>query len=428
MSRRDGYVVDVTYPLHFYKEMQPLWLNYVLNTLGCVTPDIGKQYSYCELGCGVGINLLVAAACNPQGHFVGVDFNHDHIIAAREIAQKAGIKNIEFIESSFDAFAKREHGRFDFIVSHGVWSWLPAEAKGALMQIVHESLNPQGIFYLQYMCYPGAARLIALQKMLHEVSLVSGVGSTESISQGMALLRKLADAGAGLFVDNPEIEKELTALEKEHPAYLAHDFLTHHWQPQHSSDVHRIISQAGVSYIGSANCLENMDALSVPGNLQPLLASAASRSLKEVIRDIARNQSQRVDIFQKEPRTFTSAEHLASLDRYTFKATDTMPTPGAVVFNTPIGKIPGPADLLTPLMSSLKLKEQQFADMRQLPVFRKEPGLLLQTLNLLMWAGYVHPLRAEGGDTGGAVGLQNWLSEQKIPLTLMPECGNAMIL
>ncbi len=38
MSRRDGYVVDVTYPLHFYKEMQPLWLNYVLNTLGCVTP------------------------------------------------------------------------------------------------------------------------------------------------------------------------------------------------------------------------------------------------------------------------------------------------------------------------------------------------------------------------------------------------------
>ena len=73
------------------------------------------------LGCGAGINLLVAAVCNPQGHFLGVDFNHNHIITAREVAQKAGIKNIEFIESSFDAFAKQKHGGFDFIVSHGVW-------------------------------------------------------------------------------------------------------------------------------------------------------------------------------------------------------------------------------------------------------------------------------------------------------------------
>lgn len=144
------------------------------------------------LGCGAGINLLVAAVCNPQGHFLGVDFNHNHIITAREVAQKAGIKNIEFIESSFDAFAKQKHGGFDFIVSHGVWSWLPAEAKRAVMQVVNDCLNPQGILYLQYMCYPGAARLIALQKILHEVSMASGVGSTESISQGMALLRELA--------------------------------------------------------------------------------------------------------------------------------------------------------------------------------------------------------------------------------------------
>ena len=85
MSRRDGYVVDVPYPLHFYKEMQPVWLSYVLNTVGCAAPDLTRPYRYCELGCGAGINLLTAAASNPGGQFVGVDFNGEHIATFRDI-------------------------------------------------------------------------------------------------------------------------------------------------------------------------------------------------------------------------------------------------------------------------------------------------------------------------------------------------------
>lgn len=426
MSRREGYVVDVPYPPHFYKEMQATWLAWVLNTLGCSVLDLKQPYSYCELGCGTGINTLVAAACNPGGRFIGIDFNGEHIASARDVARQAGISNVEFVEASFDEFAKQDHGPFDFIVSHGVWSWLPPQAQMGIMHILHERLKPQGLLYLQYMCYPGAARLIALQKVLHEVSLATNTGSKESIRQGLHLLRKLANSGAGLFVDNPEIEKELTALEKEHPDYLAHDFLTDHWRPQHSADVHRIMSQAGVTYIGSANCFENMDSLSIPGNMQPLVADAVSRSLKETLRDMARNQNQRVDIFQKQPHSLAPNQHLATLDAWAFKALAKMPKPDAIDFKTPIGPIAGPAELLSPLMTRLQSGACSFAELRRLPVFEREPGLLLQTLNLLMWAEYVQPLRPDAQTASAAAGLQTWVDGQKLPLQLLPECGNAI--
>lgn len=425
MSHREGYVVDVPYPLHFYKEMQPTWLAYVVNTLGCVAPDMQEAYTYCELGCGGGINLLVAAACNPLGRFIGVDFNPLHIQAARAAAQQAGLSNVEFIETSFEDFAQQHQGPLDFIVAHGVWSWLPPQAKRAILQVVHAHLKPQGLLYLQYMCFPGAARLVALQKVLQEVARATGGSSAHSATQGVALLRQLAQAGAGLFIDNPEIESELAALEKENPEYIAHDFLTDHWQPEHSADVHRLLGQMGMSYIGSANCLENMDSLSVPGNVQPVLANLPSRSLKETVRDVARNQNQRMDVFQKQPQTLDGADHLRVLNSVMFAALEGMPAPGALEFQTPIGRIPGPRELLGPLMQRLQSGPQSFAQLCQVPVFAQEPGLLLQSLNLLMWNGFVHPQRIDGTVASAAPALQAWIDAQKLPLHLLPTCGSA---
>lgn len=84
MTYAAGYVQDVAYPAHFHREIQPLWLSMLTRFLGSAPPDLTRPYSYCELGCGVGINLLVAAATNPQGQFVGVDFNERHLTIARD--------------------------------------------------------------------------------------------------------------------------------------------------------------------------------------------------------------------------------------------------------------------------------------------------------------------------------------------------------
>ncbi|MCB5364238.1 methyltransferase regulatory domain-containing protein [Pusillimonas sp. CC-YST705] len=184
--------------------------------------------------------------------------------------------------------------------------------------------------------------------------------------------------------------------------------------------------QAGVSYIGSANCLENMDALSIPSNVQGLLAKAPSRRLKETLRDVARNQNQRVDVFQKQPRTLDPETHLQVLNKVVFTVLATLPAPGAIEFDTPIGGIPGPAEIFALLISQLKAGNQTFAELHRLPLFKQEPGLLLQTLNMLMWAGYVQPMRQEQQPAPGAARLQAWMDKQKIPLRVLPECGSAV--
>lgn len=428
MQQRDGYITDVSYPLHFHKEMQPVWLTHIIKTLGCTVPDLNEPYRYCELGCGPGINLLVAAATNPGGEFLGIDFNKEHISSAQKLAKELNIKNIRFIEASFDEFAEQNTETFDFIVSHGTWSWLPPKAQAGILQLIYKSLKPQGIVYLHYMCYPGAARLTAIQKVLYEAAKATEGNSIQGIQNGMQLLRTLANNGAGLFIDNPEIEKELLELEKELPAYLAHEFLTDYWHPQHSADLHRILNQTGVSFIGSADSFENMDILSIPGNIQPILKNLPSQALRETVKDMARHQHQRLDVFQLEPQTLGFANHIGYMDNTVFKALPGMPSPGPLEFKTPIGTIPGPAEMFSPLLAALVQGPQSFYELRQIPPFKAEPGLLLQALNMLMWADYAHPVRPEQNAARASANMQAWLDQQQLPLQLLPECGSAVMI
>ncbi len=130
--------------------MQPVWMSYIATSLACRAPDIGRPYRYGELGCGAGINLLVAAASNPLGEFVGVDFNAGHIALARQAAQSIGLTNVEFIEASFGDFAKQDQQPFDFIACHGTWSWLPPQAQASILKALHRYLKPGGLFYLAW--------------------------------------------------------------------------------------------------------------------------------------------------------------------------------------------------------------------------------------------------------------------------------------
>jgi hypothetical protein len=427
MSRREGYIIDVPYPLYFYKEMQPCWLAYVATSVACRAPDIRVPYRYCELGCGAGINLLVAAAGNPLGEFVGVDFNAGHIALARQAADKIGLDNVQFVEASFAEFAQEQTAPFDFIACHGTWSWLSPQAQRGILQIIQEQLQPGGLLYLHYMCYPGSARLSIIQKLLHEASLGAPGNSAEAAKHGLQLLRRLADSGAGVFADDPGLEPELVALEKEHLSYLAHDFLTDHWRPQHSADLHRILAQTGLTYIGSANCFENMDRLSIPGNVQPILAGLTKGGLRETVKDMARNQHQRMDLLQRQPRVMTADQHLAEMDRIRWRALPSMPVSGAISFATPIGCVPGPQEIFQPLLRALHEGATSFAQLRDLTSFAKEPGLLLQALQMLMWGNYIHPLRPDKAPVKATQAFDAWMLNNKIGLSLQPDCGTAFL-
>ena len=425
----DGDAADAVYPMHFHREQMPTWLHATATALGVRAPALVQGYRWCELGCGAGLTALVAAACNPAGRFTAVDVDAAQIARARTLAERAGLANLEFVHADLRDFADAAHGAFDFIVCHGVWAWVSDAVRAAIVSTVARHLAPGGIAAIGYMSHPGASQLQAAQRLLHEATRHLEGDATTRMTTALALLRDLADGGAGLFAEHPGALRQLEAMERETPGYLVHEFGGAHWQPQHAAEVIRAFADAGCGFIGSATPIENIDALSVPAALQARLRSLPPGPLAETARDIARNQSLRRDLFQKDARRLDDAAHLAALDALVFAA-----MPGApdtldddLHFDTRIGPVHGPRELCAPVLARLAQAPAQFAELRTLAPFAAAPGLLNQTLQALTWAGLVHACVPTPGGNAPADALSRQLAALPgVPaLALVPATGSA---
>jgi ubiquinone/menaquinone biosynthesis C-methylase UbiE len=423
-----GYVSDVSYPAFFYKEMQPLWLATVARLQGFAAPDVTGAFALCELGCGVGVNLLVAAACHPQARFVGVDFNEDHLHAARDAAAATGIDNVEFVHADFATFARDSDRSFDFVTCHGVWSWIAPDDRSLVLETAARSLVPGGLLYLHYMCHPGSTELLPFQHLLNLCAHHMPGSSTRKTQTGMLLLEQIAQAGA--FAERPALRRHLANMARRDPADLAHEFLTDHWQPQHSVDLHQQVGRSGLTYIGSADVFNNLDpALSVPGKMQGLVRRTAVPALAETLKDMARNAHQRMDLFQKDPRRQGEHAFAAALETIAFRALSGAPQSGPITFATPIGAITSPEAIFTPLLQRLAAGPASAAELARLPVFAGDTSALLQSLQLLMMQQFAHPSTSANEQTLDRAGkLSRWLVGHGVAMEVLADGATAVPL
>ena len=54
----------------------------------------------------------------------------------------------------------------DYIIAHGIYSWVPGDVRDKLMAICHDNLSPNGIAYVSYNVFPGWHMLGALRNMM----------------------------------------------------------------------------------------------------------------------------------------------------------------------------------------------------------------------------------------------------------------------
>jgi len=426
MSTLAGYVDDVAYPDRFHRELMPTWLHATAIALGYAPPAIDRPYRWCELGCGGGLGALVAAAANPLGAFTAIDAAAEPLARARRTAEDSGLGNLEFITADLREPALRDGEPFDFIVLHGLWSWVDDSVQAAILDFLRARLAPGGLVAIGYMSHPGASQLQALQQLMREAARRAQGDSAQRTRAGLALLRELADHGAGYFAEHPGAGRQLEAMEREAPEYLAHEFLGAHWRPQHAAGMIRTLASVDCAFVGSATPLENIDALSIPGALQPLLRTLPAGPLAETVRDLVRNQSLRRDLFQRAARPLDATAHLAALDALVYMAVPDAPaTTGdsALRLDTRIGPVEAPAELVHPVLAALASAPQAFATLRALPAFADAPGLLNQVLQLLTWSGHVHPLRTDAQATSASVAVAaHWGTT----LRLLPAAGSAV--
>ena len=113
-----------------------------------------KSARVLELGATYGGNIISQALFNPDATFVGIELSQEQIEKGNEVIANAGLTNVSLIQSDIASIGS-EIGTFDYIIAHGVYSWVDDGVKDALLRLIDEHLAEDGIAYISYNTYPG---------------------------------------------------------------------------------------------------------------------------------------------------------------------------------------------------------------------------------------------------------------------------------
>jgi methyltransferase-like protein len=131
---------------------------------------------------------------------VGVDLSLVHIEQARHRVEALALNNVELLHADIARLELDALGEFDFIVCHGVYSWVPPHVQDAILAACGRLLAANGVAYVGYNTYPGwKAREIVRDAMLLNVG--DSATADEKVSRARAMvdfLQKVAQPGTVL--------------------------------------------------------------------------------------------------------------------------------------------------------------------------------------------------------------------------------------
>lgn len=189
---RDAYeaIPYVGRPNHY---SEPGRLHAIATLYGLPVPP-RATLSVLEIGCGDGSNLLPLAAAHPGGRFVGVDLSVRLVASAREMAEALHLANVTMLEADLRSLPA-DLGRFDVVVAHGFYSWVPPDVRDAMFDAMQRHLAPLGIAYASYNLLPGAwIRRIGWDAMRFHVRAETDPG--RRVEQARVVIDTLVEAWA----------------------------------------------------------------------------------------------------------------------------------------------------------------------------------------------------------------------------------------
>lgn len=302
-----GYATALPYTYGFHRELAPTLLSVALLARGVQHSAEPLRYRFCELGCGRGLDCNILAAANPDAEFWAVDFNPAHIADARELARAAGNDNVQFFEADFDAFGRMDLPQFDFVVLHGVYTWVSPENRAALVQFLGAHLRPGGVAYVSYNALPGWAQLQPLGRLIHEL-VDAGKGPIDArVSSAIRLAGSLRNAGANYFSANPQAGPLLDDIAGRSDAYVVHEFCNRDWTPLFHADVARAMAAIKLEFAASADLRDHVASLDLTPEQAALLRGAGTETQREMLRDFMVQRRLRRDVYVKGARDLPPA-------------------------------------------------------------------------------------------------------------------------
>lgn len=144
---------ETPYSSYVFSHCQPVRLH-AIATLKGLNPAPVETARVLEIGCSFGGNLLPFAIQHPRSYSIGIDLSEQQINMGKKMMQEVGVDNIQLICADISQ-VNFENIQFDYIICHGVFSWVPQFVQEAILNVIKNYLSPNGVAFISYNTYPG---------------------------------------------------------------------------------------------------------------------------------------------------------------------------------------------------------------------------------------------------------------------------------
>lgn len=204
-----------------------------------------------EVGCGDASNLIPMAYALPESRFTGIDLADGAISAGRRTIAELGLENISLLSEDL---RKADFGadEFDYIIAHGVYSWVPPDVRESLMAVCQERLAPQGIAFISYNAYPGRhVRQMLREMMLYHIRNVDD--HAKRLEQARGLLKFLQEGRVLSASWQALMDEELKYVLGRSADGLYHDDISEFNDSFYFRDFVDHAGRHGMQYLGEAD-------------------------------------------------------------------------------------------------------------------------------------------------------------------------------
>lgn len=251
---------DVPYLSACYPQSAPENLRALAHLYGLpsVPPDRARVL---EIGCAAGGNLLPFASRWPEAKIVGVDLSAVQIRHGQQAIEALGLTNITLRQGDI-ATIGASLGTFDYIVCHGVYSWVPDDVRDAILRLTRACLSEQGVAYISYNTYPGwkSKEIVRDAMRFH----AAGRPHREQLPHARAMIDFLQQMTPADSPVRHSIDAAAQTIRDQHAQYLLHEYLEPFNQPCYFTDFAAAAGRHDLAYLGEATLRPMFAAQVVP--------------------------------------------------------------------------------------------------------------------------------------------------------------------
>lgn len=262
--------------------------------LGYDIPDL-KTARVLEIGCAGGLNILPQALDFPDAEFVGIDLSPVQIEQANELKEKLELKNIRFEALDLMKMNAENFGKFDYIYTHGVFSWVPDFVQKKILHIHTEQLTETGMGVISYNAMPGWGTLRTIREMMliHTEAFSSPKEKVEKALDFIEFLKQTTAEGSALKVSIDYVHKKLTTANNK--SYVYHEYLEANNTPFYFRDFNKLLEENALKYVGDTDFIQMYSKNLKPG-VENALKSMQDPVLKEQYMDFVKNRQFRYSV------------------------------------------------------------------------------------------------------------------------------------